>query len=384
MYSFNKLLKAKKRHFLILSAANIHSGLESLYLETENSQWHIAFKQSIHYPQYIKDFAVEALYNPEHTISLKELAKADHALTFFYKECALQILAQAPKANRSTDLVICNGLSAWKGFISEKQTPHYWNIRLGDAQALANSLGIPVLTDFVRQDILYGGAGNLTISHGDLAIAQKLGDIAVLINIGVASHMAVFDTAASKIVVNSDTGPGTWLADKAARQAGFDEGFDRDGATASSGTVDTKSLEALLADEWFRLPAPKTADTAVLNRLYEHASLAGLAPADKVATLTAFTALSLCSFYKKEYTLEKKPDSLWLSGGGTYNLALIDFIKAYFAPLPVRTIDEIGIPNTCRVPLALGLTVQAYLDRHGAPGGTLPPPEHFGSWAIPC
>jgi 1,6-anhydro-N-acetylmuramate kinase len=56
----------------------------------------------------------------------------------------------------------------------------------------------------------------------------------------------------------------------------------------------------------------------------------------------------------------ENPGTIWVSGGGANNLTLLDFLSTYFAPLPVRRIDEMGVPAEFFVPLALGLTVDAF------------------------
>lgn len=385
MNYLSRIYKRKKRQFLILSASSIHIGLECVYLEVVNTKWQILHNQSIHYPQTIKNLIQKIFQNTDYSLPLKDLAQLDNRMTLFLIDSAHEIVSHIPKIKSHLDLVILKKFLLWKGVVNKKQKPNYWNIHLGDAQTFAHSMKTPVLTDFIRKDILQHGAGNLHTSEGDLIIAELAGDIAFLLNIGLTSHITAIDSLKSKIIIDSDTGPGTYLIDLAAQEAGCSYGFDRDGVTALSGNVKTKALEILLTDKWFKQPAPKYADIDFFSNLFRHQCLKGLSAADKISTLTAFTALTISNFYKREYSYPKKPEVIWLSGGGTYNQALVDFLNAYFSPITVKPIKELGIPNNSRLPLSLGLTVQACLNQQQIinRGGKILTIEQLGNWVSP-
>ncbi|MFO8061231.1 MAG: anhydro-N-acetylmuramic acid kinase, partial [Bacillota bacterium] len=111
--------------------------------------------------------------------------------------------------------------------------------------------------------------------------------------------------------------------DIVASRTGISSDFDRDGDTAQSGEIDTGTLESLIEDKWFSYPSPKTADPGELEKLLDNRKLKRLSSVNKLATVTALTALSISDFYKKEYNEETKPTTIWISGGGTNNQTLV-------------------------------------------------------------
>ena len=63
-------------------------------------------------------------------------------------------------------------------------------------------------------------------------------------------------------------------------------------------------------------------------------------------------------------------------------MALMDYLKTYFAPLQVKRIDELGIPAELFVPLALGLTVDSFCRDESGPwkSGANPEIDGIGTW----
>jgi 1,6-anhydro-N-acetylmuramate kinase len=79
---------------------------------------------------------------------------------------------------------------------------------------VAITFNVPVLTDFVRHNILAGGAGTLPTNPGNQIIASRSSGIAVFLNIGAICRMTIIDVATSTVLVDSDCGPGSCLQNK--------------------------------------------------------------------------------------------------------------------------------------------------------------------------
>jgi hypothetical protein len=79
-----------------------------------------------------------------------------------------------------------------------------------------------------------------------------------------------------------------------------------------------------------------------------------------------------------------QPAALWISGGGN-NIALVDFLKASFDPIPVRSVEALNVPPDMKVPLTLALTVDAFVCGKAVPweSGTNPKIKPLGRWALP-
>ncbi|MFP4242372.1 MAG: anhydro-N-acetylmuramic acid kinase, partial [Chitinispirillaceae bacterium] len=255
----------------------------------------------------------------------------------------------------------------------------------GDEQFVSSSLNLPVLTDFIRHNILAGGPGILPTFPGSLKIADGTTGIGAFVNIGLVSRMTFIDNNTSSLLLESDTGPGTVLMDKCAKDADCPDGFDRDGKLSSQGEVDAECVEELAKEPWLLKPAPKQGSPEIFTPLLQHPCLLRLGLLDRVATITALTAKSIYDFYRREYTSNFAPEALWISGGGSNNLSLREYLSAYFDPVPVRSIEDLSVPADMKVPLALGLTVNAFLCGHSVPWetGSHPQMDPLARWVLP-
>jgi anhydro-N-acetylmuramic acid kinase len=197
------------------------------------------------------------------------------------------------------------------------------------------------------------------------------------------AHLFIFDTHANHIILDTDIGPGTCLINKAAQEANCPDRFDRDGSESAQGKIDAGCLEILTSQEMFCLASPRQASLSELTKLYDHPCMKALTPRDKLATLTALTARTVFDVYKNNYRHVVKPETIWVSGGGANNLTLLDFLTTYFAPIPVKRIDEAGVAAELFIPLALGLTVDAYcVGDSTLKSGNTPKIEKIGTWVF--
>lgn len=380
----SKLKKIKKRRILVISAGGVQSGVQALYIGIEDDEnWNTYAKAFIPYPQKM-GLLIEQLNETQDPLKLSELAWLEYKTTMLFLESAKAALAQAPKAFSQPHLVVLNKLTLWRGVTGENLQQSNWNLTVGDAQFVSSSLNLPVLTDFIRHNILAGGPGVLPVSAGSLKIAKRVSGPAVFINAGLLSRITIVDNNNSTLLLESDTGPGTVLIDKCVREADCPEGFDRDGHLSQKGVVNTECLEKLSSDPWFTKPAPKQSSVDSFIHLLDEKSLKKLNSLDKIATVTALTAKTIFDFYSREYSLDT-PQAIWLSGGGSNNLTLIDYLNAYFEPVAVRNIEELGIPSDVKIPLTLGLSVDSFLSGNALPweSGSNPKIRPLARWVFP-
>lgn len=379
-----KLKGAKKRRLLVISAGGIQSGIQVLFIGVDGEKWEIFSKAFLPYPQKVGSL-IEQLNETQDPVKLSDLGWLEYKVTMLFVECARTALAQAPKSIGAPQLAVLNKPNLWKGPTGENLQQSSWNLSIGDEQFVASSLKLPVLTDFIRHNILSGGPGILPTFPGSLAIAGGTTGIGVFANIGLVSRITIIDKSASALLLESDSGPGTVLIDKCAKTADSPDGFDRDGKLSSQGNVSAECVEELAQDPWLLKPAPKQASPEIFTPILQHPCLSGLSLLDRVATITALTAKSIYDFYRREYTSNLAPEALWVSGGGSNNLSLMEFLSAYFDPVPVRSVEELNVPPDMRIPLALGLTVNSFLSGHTVPWetGNHPHMEPLARWVLP-
>jgi anhydro-N-acetylmuramic acid kinase len=380
----SKLRRLKSRRAVVISAGGLQSGIQTLYLGFSGEEWEVFSTAYLPYPRRVAEL-IARLGETQEPVALSELGWLDYKVTMLFLDSARNALAGAPKAVGAPHYAVLNKPTLWKGATGENLQQSSWNLTVGDEVFVANSLGVPVLTEFLRHNILAGGPGVLPTFPGSLTVAKHAAGVGLFVNIGLVSRMTVIDSDAQALLFESDTGPGTVLIDKCALEAECAGGFDRDGALTATGAPNAECLEILAADPWLVKAAPKQASPEIFSHLPGHPCLKPLSPVDRLATVTALTAKSVYDFYRREYRGAAQPSALWLSGGGGNNLALIDFLKASFDPIPVRGVEELNIPPDMKVPLTLGLTVDAFICGKTVPweSGSNPKVKPLGRWALP-
>ncbi len=203
--------------------------------------------------------------------------------------------------------------------------------QIGSGETLANSCRTAVVSDFARTDVEAGGQGSplLPVFLRGL-FAEEAMPLAIL-DLGWRSKLTAFYS--DKTICALDCGMGTGLLDAWMMQHGAGQ-CDLGGATSERGKVDEDVIDLLIANPWFREPAPK----AVNPGDFGLAAVQHLGLEDGAATLTAFAAESVT---RAILQLAERPDRLLLSGGGRHNETLIRTLKARCG-IPTQPIDKLG------------------------------------------
>src|SRR5207302_8667687 len=129
-------------------------------------------------------------------------------------------------------------------------------------------------------------------------------------------------------VIAFDTGPGNMAIEKLTeRLTSGKQRSDRDGAIASRGHVDSKLLDRLLADRYFRAKPPKTAGREQDGAEFVNATIeTGPSLEDLIATATAFTAATIAAGVNR---FAPGTQELIAAGGGTHNRQLRAQLAAF-------------------------------------------------------
>jgi anhydro-N-acetylmuramic acid kinase len=212
-------------------------------------------------------------------------------------------------------------------------------VQLGQGDALARRLGIPVVYDFRAADVAAGGEGAPLVPVFHRALVRLLdqpGPIAV-INIGGVANLTYIDGEAELIAC--DVGPGNALIDDFLRLR-TGSPHDSDGRAAAAGRVDEAVVERILAHPFFAKPPPKSLDRHAFHHwIAADEKLAGKSLEDGAATLTAVTAAGIARAVK---LLPRAPASFIVAGGGIRNPVLMRMLTQHVAPASVKTADAVG------------------------------------------
>jgi anhydro-N-acetylmuramic acid kinase len=205
-----------------------------------------------------------------------------------------------------------------------------------------------------------GGQGApLATAFHQFVFAQRGQHICVN-NLGGISNVTSLDWRRGRhpAVLSFDTGPANVLIDLAMRELTQGKlAMDRNGSWAGQGTAFEPSLRQWLTHDYFCQKPPKSTGRELFGEPFLKTALREmrpLAPCDKIATLTEFTARSLALNYKH---LAATPSRLILCGGGASNRTLVAAIKKQFAgeKVEVLTSGALGWPVQSIEPAAFAL-----------------------------
>jgi anhydro-N-acetylmuramic acid kinase len=173
-------------------------------------------------------------------------------------------------------------------------------------------------------------------------------------------------------VLGFDCGPANMVLDGLVeRFTNGREHFDRDGQLAAAGRVDAALLTELLADPLFRQPPPRSFGREQFGAPYVDRLLARAAPVsdqdwtDLLATATELSARAVADAFTI-FAGWLDLGEVVASGGGARNPELMRRLGVAFAPVPVRTTDEHGLPSDFKEAIAFALLASARID--GIPG----------------
>jgi anhydro-N-acetylmuramic acid kinase len=239
---------------------------------------------------------------------------------------------------------------------------------------IAERLGLTTVADFRPRDIAAGGHGAPLSSwvdallFGDHRLARAVQNIG-----GIANVTWLPPGGQWEATLAFDTGPGNALIDHAVwRLTNGAQRYDLDGKLAASGRVDDVLLAELLGHPYFREQPPKSTGrelfgAQMVDPLIERTRAKGSAPANLVATLTAFTAHSIADQYRR--FLPGRPDEVVIGGGGSRNPTLMRLLGELLDPARIRLHEEFGLPSLGRE--AIYFAVMGHEALHGRPN-TLP------------
>jgi len=204
--------------------------------------------------------------------------------------------------------------------------------QLGDGQALAASIGVPVAGDFRRADVAAGGEGAPLAPVYHRALAADAAKPCAFLNLGGVANVTWIGPGEADLIA-FDTGPANMLLDEwALRHRG--KPIDEGGALARAGAVDRAALQALLAAPYFARKPPKS-----LDRLdFDLGAVENLSPQDGAATLTAFTAASVAA---AQAHMPAPPLAWFVGGGGRHNPVLMEVLQEQITA-PVEPVETYG------------------------------------------
>lgn len=256
------------------------------------------------------------------------LAEAERVVTEAHAEAVEAFLSRQGIAPGTVDLVGFHGQTVLH------RPADRLTVQIGDGEALAERLDLPVIYDMRAADVAAGGQGAplVPVYHRALARGLDRNGPLIVVNIGGVSNITYID--GDDVLIACDTGPGNALLDDFVLQK-TGQPFDANGALAAQGQVDEAWVAQALQYPFFSAAPPKSLDRNHFAAL----RVDGKSPTDGAATLTAFTATSIAAIAP---LLPSQPRAFIVAGGGARNPTLLAMLRDRVAPASVDGADALG------------------------------------------
>ncbi len=322
---------------------------------------------SVPYPKKIRE-ALLALANASSLTG--DISRLNFLLGELYAEALEEAAERAQIPMDSIKLVGCHGQTIFH----EAQAAPYLGkkvastFQIGESSVISERTGIDVISNFRERDMAAGGKGAPLVPYLDYMLMRHRGRGRVAVNIGgIANLTAIPPNTNTDRVIAFDTGPGNMVIDQlVARITSGRLTYDRDGAMAATGEVDTKLLAKLLRDKYFRARPPKAAGREQYGSEFVSKLLdTELSSEDLVATATALTAESIALGVRNFVLPEMRVDEVFVSGGGTHNQTMMRMLRKAMGEVPVKDTTEVGLDVDAKE--AIAFAVMAYETAHARP-----------------
>lgn len=269
---------------------------------------------------------------------LHRAALATHGLAQAHANATMHLLAATGCAARSVRAIGVHGQTVRHR--PDRPGGCGYTVQLDPSAALGEAVGIDTVSDFRSQDLAAGGQGAPLVPAYHQALFARPGQAVAVVNVGGMANVSLLDGQGG--VVGFDTGPGNVLMD-ACMQAFTGDRYDRNGHTASDGTVLQRLLQSMLAEPYFSLPPPKSTGRDLFSmdwlELHLGAELRSRPLPDLMATLCELTARSIAEPLGRFSAAE-----VWVCGGGAHNLDLMQRLQTALPGSAVRSTAAAGLP----------------------------------------
>ncbi len=302
--------------------------------------------------------------------TVDELAALHFELGELFAEAALKVIAGANLQPTDVDLIGSHGQNFWHDVTLKGEVTA--TLQLTEASIIAERTGVTTISNFRPRDVAAGGQGAPLTAYIDWLLLRHPDHWRAVQNIGGIANVTFLpplsDTESPPLAF--DTGPGNALID--ASMLILSEGkrsFDRYGLVARSGKVDDGWVKVRLGHPFLVRKPPKSTgrETFGMNMattLVQSGQRRKMSMADIIASMTAFTYLSIAKAYQRFAPAEIA--EVIVGGGGRHNPAIMAGLQAELAPAKILTHEDIGMNSDTKE--ALVFAVLAHETWHNRPG----------------
>lgn len=269
---------------------------------------------------------------------IDQLGTLDHELGELFAQAAIALLKNAGLEPVAVRAIGSHGQTV-------RHHPggaHPFSLQIADPNIIAARTGITTVADFRRRDLALAGEGAPLVPAFHAAVFSDPQETRTVVNIGGIANLT-FLPASNGNVIGFDTGPGNVLMDWWSREH-LHAPFDKNGEFAASGEVNSKLLEALLTDDYFRRQPPKSTGPEYFSPAWflQKAKNFTSPPADIMAT---FCELTACSIATSVIACVPRTQRVLLCGGGSHNAHLRKRLAARLLACELQSTADFGISS---------------------------------------
>jgi anhydro-N-acetylmuramic acid kinase len=221
-------------------------------------------------------------------------------------------------------------------------------LQIGDGDHIAVTTGILTLSDFRQKHIAAGGEGAPLAVYGDYLLCSHPTENRLLLNMGGIANFTYLSAGCNlDQVFSTDTGTGNTLMDAYTRTHFTPMAYDKNGAIAAAGKINTALLSELKAHSFFTLDLPKTIGPELFNldflaKAQTASHTIDISPEDVMATLNRFSAETIADCIQSSIPVGTK-FNMYSSGGGMHNPVLMEHLTSLLPDATLYSSDMIGI-----------------------------------------
>ena len=373
MESFHQLAQKETKKVIGLMSGTSVDGVDAALVEIRGhgleTQVELLAFHSHPFETEVRDRIFD-LFQPE-TSRVDELCQMNFLIGEVFADAALAVMREAELEVGEIDLIGSHGQTVYH--LPPQPQAQYVpsTLQLGEPAVIVYRAGIPTIANFRVADLAAGGQGAPLVPYVDFLLFRQADRTVALQNIGGISNVTLIPAGATvSDVLASDTGPGNMIIDSVIEiLTDGEEKYDNAGQFAAQGNVCESLLTEWLGHPFISAPPPKTTGREAFGRQFadqaiQQAQDQNVGQADLVATLTAFTAQTIFDYYRRFLFSHHSVDEIYISGGGSHNLTLMEHLKTLFQPIPLLPIDSIGFSSDAKEAIAFAVLANEAVHGH--------------------
>lgn len=307
------------------------------------------------------------------TATLEDICFMNTYLGNKFADAAISVCKKAGISTEDIDFISSHGQTIY-------HMPHKGStFQIGELANIAGKTGCITVGDFRPSDMAYGGQGAPLVPFVDYILFSNNEKGRIMLNLGGIANITVLPKGcSSEDVFAFDTGPANLLIDAITKIITNGElDFDLNSEIAMTGSIDEKWLDEIIAnDRYLYVNPPKSTGREYYNKeyamqLYNNGLKRNLRNEDILATITAYTAKTVCHQIDRYVKPVTWINEIYIGGGGAHNKMVVNLLEKY-SGLDVYNMDELGLPADAKEAVAFAVLGNQFLfgKTNNIPGAT--------------